>query len=207
MVAHKETMGNEGGSNFNPRDKGNVLKNGVVIIPTYKGIAPAFWNNWRGFLIISRTIESMVKMPLYGTRECMNWVVHLDKQLAALPALQELVLTFYRVNFWEANKLDQINNQTVANWIYDHAVNGGGTGIKWIQEAAGCTADGSIGPKSIEAINAADPAGLITNAMQIAREHRLDICRRDPTQKQFLKSWLRRDGFSDDDIQAAIAMV
>ncbi len=43
LPAHKEVMGNEGGVNYNPADRGNVIVKGIVTLPTYKGIAPAFW--------------------------------------------------------------------------------------------------------------------------------------------------------------------
>jgi murein L,D-transpeptidase YcbB/YkuD len=71
----------------------------------------------------------------------------------------------------------------------------------WIQEAAGVTADGVIGPQSIRAINAADPKALLQEAEDVAAFYRLDKAEADPSQIQFLPSWLRRDGVSAKEIQ------
>lgn len=190
--AHKEVMGNEGGYANNPADAGGE---------TYKGIARKFWGTWRGWTIIDQVKATMLKQPAYGTTEYRSWVKHLNGLLAEKPALQQLVLTFYRVNFWDANLLGDIKVQSVATWLYDHAVNGGGRGIKWMQESAGVTADGDIGPKSIEAINAHDPALLLQEAEDVAAFYRLDKAAADPSQIQFLPSWLRRDGVSQEEIQ------
>jgi lysozyme family protein len=195
-IAHDETMGNEGGYANNPADAGGE---------TYKGIARKFWGSWRGWVIIDRAIASLVKQPPYGTREYRNWTDHLNKQLAGLNSLQELVLAFYRVNFWDKYRLTEIQNQQVANWLYDHAVNGGGRGAMWMQEAAGVTADGDIGPKSVEAINAAIPADLLNKAREIAKNYRLAKVEKYPDQKQFLHSWLSRDGYNEAEIKQIIA--
>lgn len=203
-IAHRTVMTNEGGCNFNPHDLGNVVDKGVVIIPTYKGIAPTYWRSWRGFPIITRAINSLVKMMPYGTREHQHWVAHLDQLLAELPSLQELVLAFYRVNFWDAHRLGGITDQAVATWAYDHAVNGGGRGIKWLQEAAGVTPDGAIGDISLAAINAANPEELLERAGDIAAFYRLQRAAAHPDQIQFLSSWLKRDGCGPAEIRAVL---
>lgn len=207
LTADKKTMGNEGGVNFNPDDKGNVVVNGVAVLPTYKGIAPSFWPNWRGWQGVQAAMQEMVKMPKYGTSAYYEWAKYLNKRLADSPMLQRYVLEFYEVNFWTANRLGEIISQAVAEWIYDHVVNGGNRGVMWIQEAAGVTADGGMGPISLKAINAADPVALLEKAKQIAAAYRLEKVRKDPTQKQFLHSWLSRDGLTEEEIKTAIATV
>jgi len=192
--AFAKTNGNEGGCSFNPKDLGNVVVRGVVTVPTYKGIAPVSNPKWGGWKYIAGCIALLNTMPIYGSDAHVNWVRHLNKKLSELTVLQQLVLELYETNYWKANRLGEINNQAVAEWVYDHVVNAGARGVMWIQLAANVTPDGGIGPKSLAAINAADPADLLTRVEDIAGAYRLDRAHDKPSQIQFLTSWLRRDG-------------
>lgn len=192
--AYAKTNGNEGGCSFNPADLGNIVVRGVVTIPTYKGIAPVSWPKWGGWKYISGVIALLNAMPVYGSDAHANWVRHLNRQLAGLIVLQQLVLDFYRVNFWEANRLGGIASQAVAEWIYDHCVNAGARGVIWTQLAARVKPDGCLGYKTLAAINATDPVELLTRAEDIAGAFRLDRAHANPSQIQFLSSWLTRDG-------------
>ncbi|MFZ2949544.1 MAG: glycosyl hydrolase 108 family protein [Desulfuromonadaceae bacterium] len=203
LPAFAKTNGNEGGVSFNPGDLGNVVVKGIVVIPTYKGIAPVSHPKWSGWKYISGVIAVLTPMPAYGTDAHVNWARHLNRKLAELPALQNLVIEFYRRNFWDANRLGEITSQPVAEWAYDHVVNAGGRGAMWIQLAARVTPDGDIGTKSIAAINAADPEALLNRAEDIAGAFRLDRAHNKSSQIQFLTSWLRRDGQPEE----IIAMV
>lgn len=195
-VAHDLTMGNEGGFANNPADVGGM---------TYKGIAIKYHPTWRGWQYIKSVLADSVNQPPYGSAEYRNWVRYINKHLADIPSLQKLVLEFYRANFWQANCLDLVESQTVANQMYDWAVNTGSRGNKWVQRALGITDDGSIGPASIAAINAADPAELLGKAREYAKAHRLKVVEKDHSQKQFLAGWLARDGFSREEIMGIVA--
>lgn len=195
-IAHEITMGNEGGFANNPDDVGGM---------TYKGIAIKYHPTWRGWQYVKNVLAASVNQPPYGSTEYRNWARYINKELANIPSLQKLVLEFYRANYWQANCLDLVESQTVANRMYDWAVNTGSRGNKWIQRALGITEDGSIGPKSIAAINAADPADLLSKAREHAKAHRFKVVEAKPSQKQFLTGWLRRDGFSDEEIKEMTA--
>lgn len=188
LVAHRKTMGDEGGYANNPADAGGE---------TYKGIARKFWPQWFGWRLVDGIKAKTTTQPHYGTTEYKNWVAYLNTLLAQLTQLQQLVVSFYQKNFWDKNRLSEINNQDVADWLYNHIVNAGGQGIKWMQAAAGVTPDGGIGDKTIAAINAQDPAGLLDMAMNHAVAYRLAKVKADPSQRQFLHSWLERDGVSE----------
>lgn len=192
--AFAKTNGNEGGVSYNPADLGNVVINGRVTIPTYKGIAPASWPRWGGWKYIAGVVALLTTMPPYGTDAHVNWARHLNKKLAALTPLQNLVLEFYRTNFWGKYRLGEIADQGVAEWVYDHCVNAGARGVMWLQIAAGVTPDGGVGPKTLAAVNAADPAALQERMEDIAGAFRLDRGHDHPDQLQFLVGWLRRDG-------------
>jgi len=198
FAAFESTMGAEGAFACNPNDHGGM---------TYKGIARQFWPKWGGWKYIDGAIDQLTKMPTYGTKEYLNWARHLNKCLADINALQSLVKTFYKTNFWDTARLEEVQDQRVADWIFDHHVNGGARGVKWIQEAAGAAVDGQIGPASIAAINDADPLTLLERARNIAGNYRLEKIKKDPTQRQFIHSWLARDGFSATEIKDMIASV
>lgn len=190
-AAHAKVMGNEGGYANNPADTGGE---------TYKGIARKFWPNWGGWKYVDGVKANTVPQPAYGTSAYRNYAAYLDKCLAALTSLQQMVLDFYKANFWDKYRLSEVNDQAVATWLYDHVVNGGARGAKWLQEAAGVTADGAIGPATIAAVNGADPATLLQDAEDVAAFYRLDRAAADSSQIQFLPSWLRRDGVSREEI-------
>lgn len=125
----------------------------------------------------------------------------------AHPLLQDLAEAFYRKHFWDAYNLDEIENQQVANWAFDHAVNAGPKGIRWLQRAARVHDDGIIGPKSLAAINAADPGTILARAQEIAVDYRLERVRNRPDQKRFLRAWLARDGLDKEQIDTVMATV
>lgn len=195
-IAHKATSQNEGGYSLNPSDKG---------AETYRGIARAFWPKWQGWQGIDAAKKRLLPPPPYGTREYRNWVAHLNDLLASAPLLQKYVDEFYKANFWDAYRLGEIENQEVADWIYDHAVNAGARGVKWLQEAAGVKTDGVVGPMTLKSVNEAVPAVLLQKMKEVAGAYRLKKIAADPSQKQFGKSWLRRDGFTDAEITKMLA--
>lgn len=185
LTAHNKTMGTEGGYANNPADAGGE---------TYKGIARKFWHRWAGWPVVDQVKKTMTKQPPYGSGAYFNWAKALNKLLAANLTLQKHVLTFYMVNFWDANRLGEINDQAVAEWTYDHIVNAGARGAMWLQLAACVKADGGIGPATIAAVNACDPSQLLARCEDIAAAYRLDKAAANPSQIQFLTSWLTRDG-------------
>jgi lysozyme family protein len=194
-TAHQQVMGNEGGYSNNPDDAGGE---------TYKGIARKFWPQWCGWKYVDGVKANTVEPPEHVTQAYRNYVAYLNGCLAGLSVLQQQVLDFYKMNFWDKYRLSEVNDQAVADWIYDHVVNGGGRGAMWVQEAAGVKADGAIGPQTIQAINAADPKALLQEACDVAAFYRLDKASADPSQIQFLPSWLRRDGVSAEEIQQVV---
>lgn len=94
---------------------------------TYAGIARNYHPDWSGWKLIDAGQEEN---------------------------LTEQVRTFYRKNYWNKIKGDEIQNQTVAFSIYDFAVNGGvRVASKLAQRVVGSTPDGCIGPATVRAIN------------------------------------------------------
>jgi lysozyme family protein len=105
----------------------------------------------------------------------------------------ELVRSFYKANFWDVNRLNEIEDQRVASTVFDFGVNAGtGTAAKLAQLVVGSTPDGRIGAKTVEAINTYHPDLFLAHytLAKIARYR--DIVRRDRVQARFLLGWLNR---------------
>lgn len=105
----------------------------------------------------------------------------------------QMVRDFYKQEYWDRVRGDEIENPHTAESIYDFAVNGGWkTSVKLAQAVVRVTPDGVIGPKTLAAINAFDPA-MFAALFALAKIQRYtDIVKRDRTQGKFLLGWLSR---------------
>ena len=100
----------------------------------------------------------------------------------------EIVKPFYKAMYWDKIKGDQLPNG-VDYAAYDLAVNSGvGRAAKFLQEIAGVTVDGVLGPKSMGAIRECDPEQVVDALCDM----RLDFLKRLPTFDTFGKGWLIR---------------
>lgn len=103
-----------------------------------------------------------------------------------------LVLTFYRDQYWNRFRLGEVRNQDVAECILLSVVNAEAVINECLQPLLGLKADGAIGPKTLAAINAADPKWLIT-AFSLAKVDRYrQIVNKKRSQGKFLLGWLNR---------------
>lgn len=95
--------------------------------------------------------------------------------------------------YWSKWKADLIEDQAVANMLVDWIwASGQGIGIKRVQKILGVTADGIVGPKTLAAVNAANPAELVKKVYDARVAHFNAIVRNNPSQKKWLKGWLNR---------------
>lgn len=107
--------------------------------------------------------------------------------------------SIFKLKYWDRIKGDQITNQKVANMFYDGAINHGvGLMSKFVQRIIGVPDDGVIGPISLAAINAFNPATLHKEMKERRRALYYDIVRRKPEMEMWLNGWLKRiDRFKD----------
>lgn len=124
-------------------------------------------------------------------------------ECAAIAAVDQadrepLVQQFYQNHFW--NKwFAQLVSDEVCKRVFDFAVNGGsGTAVRCLQQAvnslsaAAIAADGGWGPITLGAVNAADPAALVS-AFQAQRvAYYQDIAASNPGLAQYLPAWTVR---------------
>lgn len=95
-------------------------------------------------------------------------------------------------HYWDRWKADYITSQSVANICVDWVWGSGKPGITGVQRLLGVTADGVVGPKTLQALNARDPRQLFDAIKRTRREFIAGIIRRSPSQKVFESGWLRR---------------
>ena len=160
-------------ADFNPafermiRDEGGFVLHNVLGDrggQTYAGIARNMHPKWRGWALIDRS-----ETP---------------------PA--QMVHDFYRANFWDDIRGNEITHQAVASDIFNFYVNTGRPAKVLAQIVVGATPDGVFGPRTVQAINAADPEKfMLSYALAKITRYR-DIVQRDRAQLKFLMGWLNR---------------
>lgn len=157
--AFEATLVNEGFPGFN-RDNNSA--------DVCAGINRASWPGWEGWPVI----DTLKAKGL--DRHGINDALRKDARL------RPMVEKFYQRNFWPP-MFSQVNDQRVANWLFDKSVNMYITqAVKLMQRAAGVTGDGVLGPKTLAAINAADPAVLVKAAHDQAVEFYQDLHKKNP---------------------------
>lgn len=176
-TALKETLGIEGGISNNRLDKGGQ---------TYKGVAKNYWPDWEGWQIIDQ----------WKYREVTP---------SDISKLDDLVFDFYKNNFWDRISLSQINNQKIANELFDTGVNAHPKkAVRFLQTALNLLnrnqalypdipVNEILGSKTLALTNNhpyPDALLKLLNGLQLA--YYIAICEKDPTQEEFLRGWLKR---------------
>lgn len=117
-----------------------------------------------------------------------EWVGHPvdEKQMRALTP--ELVGPMYKAKYWDKIRGDDLPTG-VDYAVFDAAVNSGpGRAAKWLQACVGVEADGGIGPKTLAAVAAFDPAELVEDYAKRRLSFLMDL----PHWGTFGKGWSRR---------------
>lgn len=126
-IAYKRTAKSEGGWNHVAGDRGGE---------TYKGIARKFWPEWLGWKLVDAA------KPLK------------HNQVIKSAPLDNLVMDFYKKNFWNPVQGDHLRFQDFANELYDMAVNSGtSTAIRTAQKSAGIPETGKMDSLTLQTFN------------------------------------------------------
>lgn len=179
------TMKHEGGYANNPLDTGGE---------TYKGIARKHNPSWSGWQIIDN-----IKSRFGKTAAIINEHGRKDS------TLQEHVLRVYKLNYWDTVSLDKINNQDIADTLFDVSVNMGyKVASRFLQEALNLcnknqlsypdiVVDGVVGNITISMLNNKASSKAIFNTINLLKgEKYINIMRSNKTQEVFWSSWLSR---------------
>lgn len=146
---------------------------------TYAGIARNFNPNWPGWI----AIDFEKKTKTGGQPLPHNYIV---------PGVQGMVNDYYRT-LWDANRMPAVQNQDLANILFDMIVNAGGNGVKLIQRILGLKDDGKLGPNTLTAINGYKDQALLHDRYKQARiDYYKSIAEKNKELQPFLKGWLAR---------------
>ena len=116
-----------------------------------------------------------------------------SRELYVDAGLLEEVKMFYKKNFWDRMRLDEIKEQHIANEMFVFGVNAGcGRAVRLAQILVGTVADGLIGPKTIEAINAYDTDEFDREFDSEEIKYYEAIVSNNPEKKIFLNGWKNR---------------
>lgn len=134
--------------------------------------------NWTG--------GAVGKGALRGTKWGISAASYPSLDIRALT--REQAKSIYFRDFWERSCADELP-APVAFQALDAAINHGiGNAVRWVQRAAGVADDGKVGPRTLEAVHAADPNDLL---MRFNAE-RLDFYTRLAAWPTFGQGWARR---------------
>jgi lysozyme family protein len=166
--ALQKVLRNEGGYVHDPDDPGGE---------TYKGVSRKAFSKWDGWEIIDRL-----------KRES-SFPANLDKNAA----LQDMVSDFYRVNFWNTVKGDDIKNEDVAFTIFDFGVNAGvRTSVSLAQEVVDTAADGIFGKQTLEKINGYDTTLFLAEFTLAKIARYIAIVKKRSASKKYFYGWVCR---------------
>ncbi len=104
-----------------------------------------------------------------------------------------LVRDFYKTEFWNRIRGDELVSNPIAYLLFDFAVNASySVSIKLAQIILELQADGVIGPKTVQALNSTDTEVFVLKftIAKIARYR--DIVTKNPSKKVFLLGWINR---------------
>jgi lysozyme family protein len=117
-----------------------------------------------------------------------EWVGHSVDEKAMRALTPEIVGPMYKAKYWDKVKGDELP-EGVDYCVFDAAVNSGpGRAAKWLQSCVGVEPDGGIGPKTLAAVAAFDPAELIEDYAKRRLSFLMDL----PHWGTFGKGWGRR---------------
>jgi lysozyme family protein len=182
-IAFKISMGHEGGYANDPVDTGGE---------TIFGITRRDWPNsqiWKKVDEYKKNHDIKAAIPL------------MNKD----PYLLALAKEIYKKSYWDVNSLDKINNQTIANELFDTGINMGiGIASRFLQRALNYTnrnqilyrdisIDGNVGPATLHMINNHPNITLVLKVLNVLQGSRyIEIIERAPAQERFVMSWFSR---------------
>lgn len=163
LTAYNNTLGHE---------KGWTVDNGGQ---TYKGISRKGWPKWIGWKLIDQ-LAGRFGYPKRGG----YW----DS-----PQLDQLVLDFYKENYWKRISGDAIRNQVLANFIYDFVMNSNSALIQ-INRGLGARVTNTVNEDTLKIINER-PAFAYLTIYNIRKNH-IERLSQNPKLKRNKAGWVAR---------------
>ncbi len=181
--AFLKTMGHEGKYANDPLDFGGE---------TYMGVSRRYWPDWDGWYII----DSLKSDPNFSS--ILNDNIELNNK----------VKSFYKINFWNTFLGDNINDQNIADELFDTGVNMSVyTAVKFLQKALNLlnnngkrypdiAEDGKIGPNTLNTLESymrqKDKSYLLKVMNILQGCHYIESMERCSSQERFAFGWMDR---------------
>ncbi len=106
---------------------------------------------------------------------------------------EEEAKAIYKRDYWDRIKGDLIEDQAVAENIFDTAVNMGvRTASRLVQLTVDVTPDGIIGKETLKAINKADAKSFLTEFTLAKIARYAHLCNKNKSLSKFLLGWINR---------------
>lgn len=167
-IAFRKMQGNEGNYVNDPQDPGGE---------TYRGIARKMNGKWDGWVFI----DAMKKQN--------NFPANLEYSAE----LRESIGMFYLNTFWNKMQGDFIDDQQIAESIFDFGVNAGlSTSVSLAQMVVGTKPDGIVGENTIKAINTFDKELFLASFTLAKIARYITIVKKRPTSRKYFYGWICR---------------
>lgn len=108
-------------------------------------------------------------------------------------------IDIYRRDYWKKYRLDDVQDEEIAEYIFDMVVNhGGSNAIKMVQRTVNAfiksdiEVDGGMGPLTLAAINSVNPERLLLGLIGERARFYLNLATRKEAMSKFLGGWLNR---------------
>jgi len=152
---------------------------------TYRGISRKFCKDWHGWSHIDK--YKLVCGPPeqnYFFNDITDWHV-----------------TEFFVDIWVKEGFFDLENQAIANYLFDFRINSP-IGVRLIQQQLNhCgykfALDNQMNSEMIDALNKIDPKDFLTAIKKKRIEFYKHLVERNPSQRKFLCHWLQRANASD----------
>ena len=142
---------------------------------TYRGISRRFFPAWQGWKLIDAIpVESKIHNARFS---------HVD----------HLVAPLYKANFWDPIYGDKINDQRLAEVMFDFAVTSGvRDAVILAQRTMGAETDGIMGSMTLMRINNSPGYIFLVDYCVGRLLHYAKEAKRDPDDRKFLQGWWKR---------------
>ena len=147
---------------------------------TFMGIYEAAHPNWVGWERIYNVLDQYQDMKKTSVSLYNSNII-------------ELVKVFYKDQFWDRLRLDEVEYEIVCKEMFLFAVNAGlKIAVKTAQRVLGITADGIIGPQTLKALNNFNPEDFDVMYDEYEIRYYEEIIARNPKFKIYAKGWRNR---------------
>ena len=148
---------------------------------TFMGIYQSAWPKWQGWSIVEAYLKEFSSLQEASARLYNN------------AEIKELVAKFYKEQFWDRARLDEVLPCSQAHLIFCFGVNVGlKVAIKKAQKIIGVSDDGIVGAKTIAALNGYSPLKFEEQYRRAFVDYYTRLATSNPKYRVFLTGWLNR---------------